>query len=77
MRLAALSAAPGTSTLMETELQSLWFCDLPEDISPLSINGSHGISNALFKLGQPSPRYPALGALSTCDRFNLLGPRDG
>ena len=32
----------GTCTLMETELQSLWLCDLPEDITPLSINGSHG-----------------------------------
>src|SRR4030095_3728504 len=41
IRLAALSAAPGTSTLMKTELQSTRLCDLPEDLHPLSINGSH------------------------------------
>src|SRR5438034_2901984 len=40
-RLAALSDAPGTYTLMKTELQSTRLCDLPEDLRPLSINGSH------------------------------------
>jgi hypothetical protein len=32
---------------LETALHSLWLCGLPEDISPLSTNGSYGNANAL------------------------------
>jgi hypothetical protein len=31
----------GLTPSWRTELQSLWLCDLPENRSPLSINGSH------------------------------------
>src|SRR5439155_27122291 len=41
IRLAALSAAPGASTLMETELQDVRLCGLPENQGSLSTNGSH------------------------------------
>jgi hypothetical protein len=50
--LSLLHLEGGTCTLMETELQSLWLCDLPEDISPLSINGSHGHINGILS---PAP----------------------
>ena len=39
--LSLLHLEGGTCTLMETELHSFWLYDLPEDLSPLSINGSH------------------------------------
>jgi hypothetical protein len=32
---------------LKTALHSLWLCGLPEDISPLSTNGSYGNSNAM------------------------------
>src|SRR5262245_55000477 len=39
--LSLLHLEGGPCTLMETELHSFWLYGLPEDLSPLSPNGSH------------------------------------
>ena len=40
----------GLAPSWKTELQSLWLCDLPEDMRPLSINGSHGFQTGFERL---------------------------